>query len=69
MLTKPISKKRKTYITVMRWLMWLSTGITCGLVLFMIVYVLYKGIPNITWKMLSTSPSYLSDSIGMPPYL
>ena len=67
MLTKPISKKRKTYITVMRWLMWLSTGITCGLVLFMIVYVLYKGIPNITWKMLSTSPSYLSDSIGILP--
>lgn len=67
MLTKPISKKRKTYITVMRWLMWLSTGITCGLVLFMIVYVLYKGIPNITWKMMSTSPSYLSDSIGILP--
>lgn len=67
MLTKPISKKRKTYITVMRWLMWLSTGITCELVLFMIVYVLYKGIPNITWKMLSTSPSYLSDSIGILP--
>ncbi len=67
MLTKPISKKRKTYITVMRWLMWLSAGITCGLVLFMIVYVLYKGIPNITWKMLSTSPSYLSDSIGILP--
>ncbi len=67
MLTKPISKKRKTYITVMRWLMWLSTGITCGLVLFMIIYVLYKGIPNITWKMLSTSPSYLSDSIGILP--
>ena len=67
MLTTPISKKRKTYITVMRWLMWLSTGITCGLVLFMIVYVLYKGIPNITWKMLSTSPSYLSDSIGILP--
>lgn len=51
----------------MRWLMWLSTGITCGLVLFMIIYVLYKGIPNITWKMLSTSPSYLSDSIGILP--
>lgn len=67
MLTKPISKKRKTYIRVMRWLMWLSTGITCGLVLFMIVYVLYKGIPNITWKMLSTSPSYLTDSIGILP--
>lgn len=67
MLTKPISKKRKTYITVMRWLMWLSTGITCGLVLFMIIYVLYKGIPNITWKMLSTRPSYLSDSIGILP--
>lgn len=67
MLTKPISKKRKAYIVTMRTLMGFATAVTCGLVLFMLVYVLYKGIPNITWKMLSTSPSYLSESIGILP--
>ena len=33
----------------------------------MVVYVLYKGVPNITWQLLSTSPSYLSGTIGILP--
>ena len=31
------------------------------------VYVLAKGIPNITWELLSTKPSYLADRIGILP--
>lgn len=41
---------------LMKCLMWLSAGLTCLLVLFLIGYVLYKGLPNITWELLSTSP-------------
>lgn len=59
--------KRKAYIWIMRFLMWISVAITCGLVLFVIVFVLYKGLPNITWKLLSTKPSYLTQSIGILP--
>lgn len=47
--------------------MGLSITITCGLVLFMIGYVLYRGVPNISWKLVSTSPSYLDDNIGILP--
>ena len=47
--------------------MFLSVALTCGLVLFLIGYVLYKGLPNITWKLLSTSPSYLAGTIGILP--
>jgi len=47
--------------------MGVSITLTCALALFLIVYVLWKGVPNITWKLLSTSPSYLSDSIGILP--
>ena len=47
--------------------MWIAAGRTCALVLFMIIYVLAKGIPNISWELLSTAPSYLDDRIGILP--
>ena len=66
---KNVSAKRRAYMGLMKCLMWLSAGLTCLLVLFLIGYVLYKGLPNITWELLSTSPSYLADSIGILPDL
>lgn len=62
-----ISRRRKIYIGFMYFLMGLSTLITCGLVLFMIIYVLVKGLPNISWEFLTTKPSYVSDTIGILP--
>lgn len=62
-----MSKKRSAYIGIMRSLMWLCTGITAALVIFLLVYVLIQGVPNISWELLSTSPSYLSDRIGILP--
>ena len=59
--------RRKIYANVMKALMYVSIIITVGLALFMIIYVLAKGLPNVTWDLLSTSPSYLSDSIGILP--
>ena len=66
---KNVSAKRRAYMGLMKCLMWFSAGLTCLLVLFLIGYVLYKGLPNITWELLSTSPSYLADSIGILPDL
>ena len=66
---KNVSAKRRAYMGLMKCLMWFSAGLTCLLVLFLISYVLYKGLPNITWELLSTSPSYLADSIGILPDL
>lgn len=51
----------------MRALMALSTAFTCGLALFLLIYVLAKGLPNITWNLLSTKPSYLTGNIGILP--
>lgn len=62
-----LSKQRRTYNAFMKSLMWLCAGITCVLVVFLIGYVLYKGIPNITWKLISTKPSYLTGEIGILP--
>ena len=62
-----ISRRRKAYGGAMRALMYVSVGLTCALVLFMIGYVLYKGVPNLSWQLLSTKPSYLSGTIGILP--
>lgn len=62
-----IKTKRKAYSSLMKALMGISVTLTCALVLFLIGYILVKGLPNITWKLLSTKPSYLDDSIGILP--
>ena len=67
MQKQSISTKRKAYITVMRVLMGISVSVTCALVLFLIGYVLWKGLPNVSWELLTTKPSYLSNRIGILP--
>ncbi len=66
-MVRKLSKKRKVYIIVMKTLMGISAAITCALVLFIIGYVLYKGISNISWELISTKPSYLTGKIGILP--
>ena len=67
MLKRKISKKRKVYISLMRSAMIVSTVFTAVLVLFLLGYVMVNGIPNITWELLSTKPSYLTERIGILP--
>lgn len=69
MKKKAISGSRRAYILVMRILMGAAAAITAALVLFLIAYVLVKGLPNVSWTLLSTAPSYLSDRIGILPDL
>lgn len=67
MLNQSLSRKRKTYEILMKALMMVSVGLTAALVLFLLIYVFLKGIPNITWELLSTAPSYLTEKIGILP--
>ena len=69
MKKKAISDSRRAYILFMRILMGAAAAITAALVLFLIAYVLVKGLPNVSWTLLSTAPSYLSDRIGILPDL
>lgn len=69
MKKKAISDSRRAYILFMRILMGAAAVITAALVLFLIAYVLVKGLPNVSWTLLSTAPSYLSDRIGILPDL
>ena len=67
MRENPFSAKRRAYILAMKVLMSVSAILTGALVLFLMGYVLLKGIPNITWTLLSTKPSYLTGQIGILP--
>ena len=67
MLNQSLSKKRKGFEVLMKALMLLSVGLTAALVLFLLAYVLVQGVPNITWELLSTKPSYLTERIGILP--
>ena len=62
-----MTAKRKINIFILRALMYLSIGLTAGLVFFLITYVMAKGLPNISWELLSTEPSYLTEKIGILP--
>ncbi len=62
-----LSKKRKAYIVTMKAAMYISTGLTAALVIFLVAYVFIKGIPHISWELLSTKPSYISGRIGILP--
>ena len=67
MLTNKLSASRRVYTAVMRALLLLAAVLTAALVVFMIVYVLYKGLPYVTWHLISTKPSYITGAIGMLP--
>ena len=67
MLKNKLSGERRVYILLMKVLMLFSVAITAALVLFLFGYVLIKGLPNISWELLSTKPSYLTERIGILP--
>lgn len=62
-----ISQRRKLLIAFLKILTGLATALVGALALFLIVYVLVKGFPGLTWELLSTKPSYLSGRIGILP--
>ena len=61
------SWKRKIYIALMRCLMGISVILSFGLILFLVFYVLYRGLPNLSFELITSKPSYLSGKIGILP--
>ena len=59
--------RRRAYGVVMKGLALICAAFTAALAAFLIIYVLAKGIPSMTWELLSTKPSYLNDKIGILP--
>ena len=62
-----LSGARKAYDRTLRFLLYFSAFLTCALLLFIIGYIFIKGLPHVTWELLSTKPSYIRDTIGILP--
>lgn len=64
---KKLSNSRRRFLWCVRGGMYVATVLTAALTLFLVGYVLFQGIPNISWNFLTTKPSYLSGNIGILP--
>ena len=67
MVNKQKLSSRRAYAMGMKLLMGAAAVLTASLVLFLMIYVLSKGLSNLNWPLLSTAPSYLSGTIGIWP--
>ena len=66
-MEQKLSPRRQVYDKGLRALLWLCTGVTCALLVFLIGYIFYRGLGNITWELLTTQTSYIKDTIGILP--
>ncbi len=63
-----ITKKRiRPYDILLKILIYLCAAITVGMLVGMLVYILIKGLPHISWELLSTQPSTLKKTYGILP--
>ena len=58
---------RKAKSAVLLGLVYTAAALTCALLIGLIGYIFVKGVPHITWQLLSTAPSALKDTIGILP--
>ena len=59
--------RRRVFDGVTRGLVLLGAGLTIALLVALIGYILVRGLPHVTWQLLSTSPSMMKGTIGILP--
>lgn len=62
-----ISAKRKIKCALLNILMYLSSGIICLILLGLIGYILYRGLPHISLEFLTSKPSLIRETVGILP--
>ena len=62
-----LSARRQVYDRGLRALVWICAGITCALLVFLIGYIFYRGVGNLSWTLLTSQTSYIQDTIGILP--
>ena len=64
---KTLSAGRRFYDRGLRVLLYFCGFLTCALLVLIIGYIFYRGIPYITIPLLTTESSYIKDTIGILP--
>ncbi len=66
-ITAPLSSARRAWNGTMRFLLYAAAAIICALLVFLIGYILYRGVPNLSWQFLSSEESIINDIQGILP--
>ena len=62
-----LSARRKIYNVGMRTLIYIAAAIVVALLVFLLGYILYRGLPNLTWEFLTSEESVVKDVQGIGP--
>lgn len=62
-----MNKKRKIYCVAAGFFMYASAALVLSAFLGIAGYILFRGLPNITWQLLSEKPSLIKETIGILP--
>ena len=66
---KQLPFSRRLYDAGLRALLIFCGVLVCGLLVFLIGYIFRRGLPRITWELLSTQPSQLRGTVGILPHI
>ena len=62
-------KKRALWNHCVKFAVYTASALTASLLVGLIGYILYRGLPNLSWELVSTQTSYLRGTIGILPNL
>lgn len=62
---RSLARKMKDW--VLQGIMYVCAALTCALLAFLIGYIFYRGLPKLSWELLSTQTSYIRGTIGILP--
>ena len=60
-------KRRKLWNTAVKAALYAASILTAGLLVFLIGYIFWRGIPYLSWELISTQTSYIRGTIGILP--
>ena len=64
-----LSLRRRLYDRGLRVLLYLCGALVCALLVFLIGYIFVRGLPRITWELVSTQSSMIRGTIGILPHI
>lgn len=60
-------KRRKLWNTAVKVALYAASILTAGLLVFLIGYIFWRGIPYLSWELISSQTSYIRNTIGILP--
>lgn len=65
----PFEQRRKLWNRSVKAAVYAASILTAALLVGLIGYILYRGVPNLSWELVSTQTSYIRGTIGILPNL